>query len=357
VRVGHRYSPAAVAITAVYQGGSFWLVGGRTVAIQFVRAALDLARGKGHDTARPLEFAGIPKALLGQDAARVTEAQATRLVQALWDVSNDELIGLGRKPVPRGTFRMMSLAVIHSPDLATALRRLVEFVQIGMGFQGVEMVDDGTEARLSFDPGTDQPTSQQIAAIFMAVFHRFAGWLVGQEITLTSVELPGVRPVTPIDYALVYGVAPSFGERTAAITFASRYLNLPPIRDEAALDELLRRSPHALLFRRAYHPTATSRVRRILERSDSPSAVSVDTAATLLSVSDQHLRRLLREEGSSFRQLKEDVLRDEAVAGLVRGQETVDALSRRLGFSEPSAFRRAFRRWTGSPPSSYRAGD
>ena len=331
-------------------------MGGRTVAIPFVRAALELARGKGHDTARPLEFAGIPQALLEQDAARVTEAQATRLVQALWYVSDDELIGLGRKPVPRGTFRMMSLAVIHSPDLATALRRLVDFVEIGMGFQGVEMEDDGTEVRLSFDPGTDQPTSQQIAAIFMAVFHRFAGWLISQEITLISAELPGARPVAPVDYALVYGVAPSFGERSAVITFPTRYLSLPPIRDEAALDQLLRSSPHALLFRRAYHPTATSRVRRILERSDRPGAVSVESAASLLSVSDQHLRRMLRDEGSSFRQLKEDVLRDEAVAGLVRGQETVDALARRLGFSEPSAFRRAFRRWTGSPPSTYRAG-
>lgn len=52
-------------------------------------------------------------------------------------------------------------------------------------------------------------------------------------------------------------------------------------------------------------------------------------------------------------QIREELLRDEAIASLVRGEESIEALSNRLGFSEPSAFRRAFRRWTGNPPRAY----
>lgn len=54
---------------------------GRTVAIQFVRTALDMARAQGHDTVLPLEIAGIPGELIDEDAARVTEMQAGRLVR------------------------------------------------------------------------------------------------------------------------------------------------------------------------------------------------------------------------------------------------------------------------------------
>jgi AraC-like DNA-binding protein len=207
---------------------------------------------------------------------------------------------------------------------------------------------------LSFASPSHDQTGQQVAAIFLAVVHRFAGWLVGQQLVLNSARLPGASPPNAADYVQVYGVAPVFGSTTAEITFAGRYLRAQLIRSESDLDALLRTSPNALLFRQDYNPSASSRVRRILERSSTPGTVSAAAAAKQLSVSDQHLRRLLREEGASFRQIKEDVLRDEAVTSLVRGRETVDALSDRLGFSEPSAFRRAFRRWTGSQPSSYR---
>jgi AraC-like DNA-binding protein len=92
----------------------------------------------------------------------------------------------------------------------------------------------------------------------------------------------------------------------------------------------------------------------MIERRKVDEAVTVDDVAKRLTISAQHLRRLLRDEGTSFREIKEEILRDEAIASLVRGGETVEELSDRLGFSEPSAFRRAFRRWTGNPPGSYR---
>jgi len=43
----------------------------------------------------------------------------------------------------------------------------------------------------------------------------------------------------------------------------------------------------------------------------------------------------------------------QAVAELARGDASIEELSRRLGFSEPSAFHRAFRRWTGTTPRTY----
>ncbi len=324
------------------------------MSVHFIVAALELAQANGHEPGRALEIADIKPELIDEPAARVTETQAARLIQALWDASDDELVGAGPKPVPRGTFRMIALAVLSARDLAGALHRLVEFVRIGMGFEGIEVVGDVETAQLSFHSPSHDQTSQQVAAIFLAVVHRFAGWLIGQQIILTSAQLPGA-PRNSIEYVRVYGVSPRFESATAAITFESRYLRAPLIQDEAGLDELLRSSPSALLFRQDYNISTSSRVRRIVERSSTPGAVSVEAAARHLNISAQHLRRLLREEGASFRQIKVDALRDEAVASLVVGRESIEALSRRLGFSEPSAFRRAFRRWTGSSPSAYRA--
>lgn len=77
-------------------------MGGRTVAIQFIRAAIKLAQAQGLDVPATLVDADIPVELIHEDGARVTATQAARLVQALWDASDDELVGVGPRPVPGG---------------------------------------------------------------------------------------------------------------------------------------------------------------------------------------------------------------------------------------------------------------
>jgi len=315
---------------------------------------MESARLRGLDLTDALRDAQITDELLGQDATRVTTAQANRLIQALWTATGDELFGAGPKPVPRGTFKMMTLGLIHAPDLRTAIRRHVEFANIATGFEAVGLEVNETSTRLYLDPAGHTQTDRLVVDVLMAVFHRFSGWLIGEQIALNSVDLPGAAPAHEAEYLLIYGVAPVFETRRAAMTFSSRYLDAPVIRSENELMEFIRTSPNDLLFRQDYQPTTSSRVRRMIERRKVDEAVTADDVAKRLTVSAQHLRRLLRDEGTSFREIKEEILRDEAIASLVRGGETVEELSERLGFSEPSAFRRAFRRWTGNPPGSYR---
>ncbi|MDY6999190.1 MAG: AraC family transcriptional regulator ligand-binding domain-containing protein, partial [Actinomycetota bacterium] len=239
-------------------------MGGRTVAIQFVRAALDMMRAGGHDPTLLLETAGIPGELVAEDAARVTEAQAARLIRALWDASDDELLGFGPKPMPRGTFRMMTLGLIHAPDLAAVLSRSVEFSRIAFGVD-VSILECRSTTRMSLTAHDGSAITPAVAALILAVAHRFGGWLIGGTIELEAVSLTGAAPPAPAEYLDVYGVTPEFGAATPSIVFDSGYLRAPVVQDEQALDELIRHSPNELLFRRQYRRSTAGRVRRILE--------------------------------------------------------------------------------------------
>ncbi|MCV7422542.1 AraC family transcriptional regulator [Mycobacterium yunnanensis] len=325
----------------------------RTVAIQLIRAAIAPATDRGLDVDAVLRAAGIPPGLVAEDAARVTEEQAARLIQVLWVVTGDEMVGLGPMVIPRGTFRMVTLGLIHTPDLRTALQRLIEFVGIGIGFDVTEMAGDASTTKMIVAPGGRTRADQVVGAVGIVVGHRFANWLIGRQIPLTAVELPEPAPAHA-DYPSIFGVTPIFDAPAASIAFDSGHLDAPVVRNEDELIAFLRNLPTALLFRQDYHPATSSRVRRMLERRPVPELVGVEDVARPLNVSGQHLRRLLREEGTTFREIKDVVLRDAAIDALVTGRETTEELSDRLGFSEPSAFRRAFRRWTGSPPGAYR---
>ncbi|MGW0043534.1 AraC family transcriptional regulator [Rhodococcus sp. NPDC003348] len=337
---------------------------GRTVPADFVRRAAVLAAGAGFDMAAPLSAAGIAPTVLGEGAERITPAQLTRFTQAAWHLTDDELFGLGAAPVPRGTFRVVCLTLIHRPDLGSALERLVDVIRVMPGLSPLRL-ETGPETTVLHaemphrDPAVPREIAdaadQLLTDFVLMLLHRFAAWLVGRRVKLVAVRLPLPEPdrVLARAYDAIFGVRVSFGADHAAIELDNAVLRAPIIQTEETLEEYLRESPNLLFSERDYDSSAAAQVRKALERGVAGRTASADDIADMLSISAAHLRRLLRHEGTSLNQLREEVLRDTAISGLARG-ESVDELSARLGFSEPSAFRRAFKRWTGSTPGAYR---
>ena len=337
-----------------------------TVPIQFVHRALHTVARAGVDVNELLRGTGVSAELVVNRRARVTIGQVTVITQRLWQLTGDELFGAGKQPVPRGTFRLLSLAMIHSPDLHTVLRRFDEFTDVLPNVPSLTVTAGPDSTRLQIDTsGLDDP-EHLVTDFALAVGHRFTSWLIGKRIKLSAVELPYPEPPEAADYDRVFGTMPTFDSAWAALTFDSALLAAPVVRDENDLLGYLNNSPGDLLSRRDYGSTMADQVRRILEYALNATTVPSSRAslpppwptpeevAARLTLSVQHLRRKLREEGTSISQIREEILRDAAIASLARGQEPVTELAARLGFSEPSAFRRAFRRWTGSPPGSYR---
>jgi AraC-like DNA-binding protein len=320
--------------------------------VRFVRAAVAGAAQRGIDLRPVLVRAAIPEALLADDRSRCTPEQVTTFVREVWRLSEDELFGLGSLPVPRGTFRLVCYALINSTDLRTVYDRLAEFSPALPALPPFQSTIGPEVTRLQVDlTGFDDP-DHLLADFILLVVHRFTGWLIGQRIRLHAVELPYPQPDNAEEYDLIFGAQLRFDAAHPALEFDSALLALPILRDERELDDYLKHSPADLLGRRDYGTTLADQVRRILERGLRGEWPSSDDVAQRLSISPQHVRRRLREEGTSVGAIKEELLRDAAITGLARGV-AVDELSTRLGFSEPSAFRRAFKRWTGSTPATY----
>lgn len=325
--------------------------------VRFLRAAASTAARRGIDLNAWMDALDIDPGLLVDDRSRITLEQATRLVQDLWRHTDDELLGLGRQPVPRGTFRMFGLAVLSSPDLTTVIDRLGDFSRVLPGFPTFRVEVGATTTRVTMEVQPDEDPSHFFADLGLSLVLRFLGWLAGSRLPVEVVELPYPTPESVEDYDLVFGRRLLFGRPAPAMEFANEVLRLPVMRDEPALEEWLRNSPADLLMVRDYGTTVADQVRRLLERGLRGQWPTPDEIASQLAMSTQHMRRLLREDGTSVTQIREELLRDAAVASLVRGEESVADLSERLGFSEPSAFHRAFRRWTGSAPGAYRPKD
>ena len=325
----------------------------RTVPVELVRRLLRTAERRGADVDEILREAGIWSELVSNDLSRITADQVARITRALWRFTGDELFGAGPRPVPRGTFRLLSMALIHSPDLMAVLERFCQYRSALPGLPEVHASIGKERTRLELDSSALDDPEHVVTELGLAIAHRFGGWLIGRRIALRSVELPYPRPADAEDYQLIFGCSPTFSGADAALTFDTSLLSAPVLRSEVELIGYIDHAPADVLARRDYGSSVGDQVRRLLEHGLSGEWPSSEQVAARLHYSLQHLRRKLREEGTSMGEIREGIIRDVAIASLVRGEESVNELSKRLGFSEPSAFRRAFRRWTGSSPGSY----
>lgn len=330
---------------------------GYTVSIRRVQAFVGLGRQRGWDIEAIMRDAGISPALLAEERSRVTTAQISKLIQLLWASTDDELWGLGAAPVPRGTFRLLSFGMLGSGDLNTALVRCEQFCRALPGIPPIRISTADGLTTLSVDVSGADPPMALLVDVVLTTIHRFLGWAIGRRVPLARVEVSYQNTGgsdMPDDYDLIFGAPVVFGAPAPALVFGSEILTAPVVRTEAELEEYIRNSPGDIMARRDYGTSLTDRVRHMLKPGRHEQLPSMDDIAARLAMSPQTVRRKLREENTSLRAIREEMLRDAAIVALSSGEETVAALSERLGFSEPSAFARAFRRWTGSPPGSYR---
>ncbi|WP_095056536.1 AraC family transcriptional regulator [Pseudomonas sp. Irchel s3f7] len=330
----------------------------RTIASHFARALLGGARRRGYDYSSLLQQLGISSELLDEPRARIAPEQFTQLIQALWLALDDEYLGFGQAPSKPGSFAMMCHAVIHCRNLEKALNRGLLFYSLFPGAPRLSLTHEDEWVRLSLDDGALWDPDHFLTESLLVIWHRFGSWLIGQRIRLEQATFSYPRPEHGAEYDLLFSCPLTFcAEKSttaqSSLLFHSRYLNMPLLQDERTLKHFLERSPANLLSRPDDGDSLSSRLRRLLSR-DNSRWPDLEAVAAQLHISPQTLRRHLREEGSSFQELKDQLRRDIAIYHLSRADLSLQQIAEQLGFSEPSAFHRAFKKWTGLTPGAYR---
>lgn len=328
---------------------------GYTIPVRRAAVLVQFATVRGWGSDQVVQSADMPQALPTDGRTRITGDQFSRLIRQLLKCTDDELFGLGAAPVPPGSLRMLGYALLcGSPDLGRLLARLEEFGRAVPGIPPMALGVDGNEATLRIDLSAIEHPVDLIVDLLMAATHRMLSWAISQRLPLRRVGVP--YPVSPAvnDYDALFGSPVVCHADAPSLVFDAALLAVPIMRTPEEYDEFIRNAPADLVVRRDYGVSTADRVRRVLQWCEASTWPSADEVASHLGMSAQTLRRRLREEHTSLSRIREEILRDVAIASLACGEETVAALSSRLGFSEPSAFTRAFRRWTGQSPGTYR---
>lgn len=162
-------------------------------------------------------------------------------------------------------------------------------------------------------------------------------------------------PRAPLEhYTALFQCPVQFSAPTCRLSFDSSFLGFELPHRNPFLHQALSRHVESLMKKLEARRKVSTRVRRLLDRQLSRGAADAVQIAEQMAMSRQTLYRRLKQENVSFHSLVEEVRQQKALRYLQSGRYSMSEIAFLLGFSEQSAFSRAFKRWTGRTPADYR---
>jgi AraC-like DNA-binding protein len=320
---------------------------------------LSLARERGLDPDALLRAAGIAPSLLADPQASVPVARVHALVGSLLAETGDEALGLSAaRHYQMATFGLLGAVAAVTPSMREVIRLFVEFSHLTFTFFLLDFQESASEGRLLLVSDGD-----------LGPLHRFyldrelafvcetarTFWPDTFRAVMRSVELDYPEPREAARYRAYFPCAVRFGARQARFT-ADLSADQPRVAANTLGLDQLKQHLRSFAGGLASEDELVAGVRRriTIGLQQSGGMPRLDAVAAELGLSERTLRRRLQDKQTSFRAVVDEVAAPIARRYLTETALTVGEVAERLGYSEPASFVRAFRRWTGTSPESYR---
>lgn len=325
-----------------------------TIPMAFVHGLLSGVTARGEPIDVYLADAGIAAGLLGEPGARVTAEQYVALFRSLNERLGDAMLGFLSRPLRRGSFAMIVRAGVSAPTLDIALGRTTNAFNVLQDDLEIVPVREGALAGASLrfnDSSRRWP--HFLHELLLRVFWRLMAWLAGGRLPAARFDFAFPPPSYASAYGVVFPASLTFECSHSAFWFEARRLQAPVRRDERAVSQFLAHSQANVIVPRPDGEALAARLRALLQATQ-PQWPALTECARSLHISPATLQRHLAREGLSFQSLKDELRRDLAIQRLNTSRVSLTALADELGFADSASFQRAFKKWTGGAPGSYR---
>ena len=295
--------------------------------------------------------AGLEAECLAQPELRVPWSQVHRIFAVAEELRNDPLVGL--HAAEAGSRDLLGYLAAAQPTVGEALSEVARLLAISADGLRIDIARRATTVARFHFPLAEVPSRHVVeytVGLIVANLSRYSG-----------------RRFRPAHVRFAHAPSGALGEYerilNSAVRFRQPYTEIAVGDDVMAmrLDTGSRDAALALTEiaeRRVRAATAASTgervggvLRAMLARGARPTPTAV---ASALGTSVRTLQRLLASEGTSLRDVRDEVRREWALERLGDASLTIARVSDEIGFADVAAFTKAFRRWTGDSPRAYR---
>ncbi len=287
---------------------------------------------------------------LGRTAMSEWRSLLERAAQALQDPLLGLHVGQTISPAHIG---VLGYVILASANLGEALLRLQHFYRLVYDAEPMQIRQDGEDITLHWGVDHGRP-GQQVDACALAALVQFARDITGHTANPSAVIFVNPEPDDAAAYRDYFACPVLFEQPGTQVRFPMKYLATALRQPDAALLGILEQQATALLNRLPDADDFEQQIRRAIARLARSGTPGIEQVAAELNTSVRTLQRRLAERHLQFQLLLDDTRYRLAQDYLADRRLQLSEVAQLLGYSEQSAFNRAFRRWSGSTPRVWR---
>ena len=333
-----------------------------TFAGRFVSDIIRFAASRGVDPQSLIGLTGLDWPALTQESCRVTEATYSKVMQAVMDATEDDSVGFRYGMTTQlAAAGLITQLVQTSATVAEALQQACHFYNLGCQAIPLELRTEEDGLWFSMVPHPQwqhrAPEVVRHTAEGMLVFQ----WRLVQSLTHQAYHPKEVWVASPAHgrealFERIFEQPVRFSAPGYALRLHAEQVTAPVLTHDFRLQSVLVAHAESLLARMGTSDTLAHRIRGLLLQGMAPSIPGIEAVADMLHVSVRTLQRRLGAEGTSYKQLVEELRQTLSQEYLHDAGLSISQVADLLGYAEVSVFSRSFRRWHGHSPQAYRQG-
>lgn len=326
------------------------------ISVAAMTGLLETIAAAGGNRDQILRVLGLERSAFGNSDGFIASSIFARILEEAARATADECFGLhfGEHFNPKD-IGAIAYVVLNSPTVAAGIQNAERYLHLHNEAAKLSFSIEGEQAYLRFwlaDLAIE--STRQHNEYSMAVVCNMLRIIAGSHWAPREVQFAHEAPTRTSEHLRVFVAPVLFGCASNALVMDREFVERQVPAADPRLYRILKQQAERVLREMPRESDLLAAVRRAIAESMREGDLKLARVIKKISMSPRTLERRLKEDGVVFKKLVDDTRRRFALNYLTDRKRTLTEIAFLLGYSEVSAFNRAFKRWTGSTPLDHR---